>query len=102
MYTCLILPYPDFIVTIPFSFIAEKYGIQTVLWCNLIPRMFMSLWAIAVGHLPHILPTKVIIVGPFFAVLGGECVLQSTVFALMSALASEYVERYVIQRNIFR
>ncbi|KAJ8112614.1 hypothetical protein OPT61_g5057 [Boeremia exigua] len=39
----------DFLVTIPFSFIAEKYGIQVVLWCNLIPRIFMSLMSMFSG-----------------------------------------------------
>lgn len=89
----LILPGLDFLVTIPFSFIAERYGVRVVLWCNLVPRMFMSVWAIAVGCFAHILPTKAIIVGPFLAVLGGECVFQSTIFALTSALAGEYVQR---------
>lgn len=84
---------PDFLVTIPFSFIAEKYGVRVVLWCNLIPRIFMSIWAITVGYFAHVLPTKAIIIGPFLAVFGGECVLQSTIFALTSALAGEYVLR---------
>lgn len=39
----------DFIVTIPFGFIAQKWGIRVVLWCNLVPRIFMSTWAIVVG-----------------------------------------------------
>jgi uncharacterized protein YqgC (DUF456 family) len=83
------------VVTVPFSFIAEKYGVRVVLWCNLIPRIFMSVWAIVVGYFDHILPTKAIIAGPFLAVFGGECVLQSSIFALTSALAGEYVQRYV-------
>ncbi|KAF1366135.1 hypothetical protein EJ07DRAFT_161171 [Lizonia empirigonia] len=83
----------DFLVTIPFSFIAEKYGVRVVLWCNLIPRICMSIWAITVGYFAHVLPTKAIIIGPFLAVFGGECVLQSTIFALTSALAVEYVQR---------
>jgi hypothetical protein len=45
------------------------------------------------GHYHHLLPTKAIIAGPFLAVLGGECVFQSTVFTLTSALTTEYVER---------
>ncbi|KAH6620041.1 major facilitator superfamily domain-containing protein [Boeremia exigua] len=83
----------DFLVTIPFSFIAERYGVRTVLWCNLVPRIFMSVWTLTIGYLPNILPTKAIIVGPFLAIFGGECVLQSTIFALTSALANEYVQR---------
>jgi len=45
----LILCISDFVVTIPFSFIAEKWGVRTVLWCNLVPRIVMSVWAIVVG-----------------------------------------------------
>ncbi|EMD89662.1 hypothetical protein COCC4DRAFT_68476 [Bipolaris maydis ATCC 48331] len=83
----------DFIVTIPFSFVAERWGIKIVLLCNLVPRIFMSAWAMLVGNLPHILPTNAIIASPFLNVLGGECVFQSTIFTLTSALACEYVER---------
>ncbi|RMZ72981.1 major facilitator superfamily transporter [Pyrenophora seminiperda CCB06] len=73
----------DFIVTIPFSFVAERWGVRVVLSCNLVPRVFMSAWAIVVA----------IIAGPFLNVLGGECVFQSTIFTLTSALTNEYVER---------
>jgi hypothetical protein len=45
----LILSTTDFVVTIPFSFIAEKFGVKVVLWCNLVPRLFMSAVALAVG-----------------------------------------------------
>lgn len=83
----------DFVVTIPFSFIAERWGVRFVLWCNLVPRIFMSAWALVVGQYTHLLPTKAILAGPFLAVLGGECVFQSTVFTLTSALAGEYVQR---------
>ncbi|CAE7205823.1 hypothetical protein PTNB73_07234 [Pyrenophora teres f. teres] len=83
----------DFIMTIPFSFVAQRWGIRVVLWCNLIPRVFMSAWAVVVGHYSHVLPTKAIIAGPFLNVLGGECVFQSTIFTLTSALTSEYVQR---------
>lgn len=53
----------------------------------------MSVWVITVGHFAHVLPIKALIAGPFLAVFGGECVLQSTIFALTSALAGEYVQR---------
>jgi hypothetical protein len=45
------------------------------------------------GHYHKLLPTKAIIAGPFLAALGGDCVFQSTIFALTSALTTEYVER---------
>lgn len=89
-------------VTIPFSFIAEKYGVRIVLWCNLVPRICMSAWTIVVGSFAHTLPTKAIIASPFLAIFGGECVLQSTIFALTSALAGEYVQRYVFSQPCAR
>jgi hypothetical protein len=39
----------DFLVTIPFSFVAERWGVKVVLLCNLVPRVGMSVWAIVVG-----------------------------------------------------
>ncbi|KAH8710186.1 major facilitator superfamily domain-containing protein [Phaeosphaeriaceae sp. PMI808] len=83
----------DFVVTLPFSFVAEKWGVRALLWCNLVPRIFMSVWAIAVGHFHHLLSSQAIVAGPFLAVMGGDCVFQSTVFTLTSGLAQEYVER---------
>lgn len=52
------------------------------------------------GNLDHILPTKAIIAGPLLAVLGGDCVLNSTIFTLTSALAKEYVQRYDLKQRI--
>jgi uncharacterized protein YqgC (DUF456 family) len=46
-----------------------------------------------VGYYSRVLPTKAILVGPFLNVLGGECVFQSTIFTLTSALAKEYVQQ---------
>ncbi|KAF2270846.1 hypothetical protein CC78DRAFT_573203 [Lojkania enalia] len=83
----------DFLVTIPFSFVAEKFGIKVVLWCNLVPLIVMPLWALVVGNFPHILPTRAIIASPFWALLGGECVFNSAIFTLTSSLAQEYVQR---------
>ncbi|KAF2275877.1 uncharacterized protein EI97DRAFT_399400 [Westerdykella ornata] len=83
----------DVIVTIPFSFIAERYGVRIVLWCNLVPRITLSVMAIVVGTLDHILPAKTILAGPFLAVFGGECVFSSTIFTLTSALSNDYVQR---------
>ncbi|KAF2703879.1 hypothetical protein K504DRAFT_507402 [Pleomassaria siparia CBS 279.74] len=83
----------DFMVTIPFSFVAERWGIRVVLWCNLVPRIFASVWALLVGNYHDLLPTKAIVASPFLAVLGGDCVFSSTIFALTSSLAQEYVQR---------
>jgi hypothetical protein len=48
---------------------------------------------ITLGHHHNLLPTKAILVGPFLAVFGGECVFQSTIFTLTSVLTYEYIER---------
>lgn len=40
----------DFLVTLPFSFIAERWGVRFVLLCNLVPRMGVSIWAVVVGR----------------------------------------------------
>lgn len=45
----------DFMVTIPFSFLAQRPGgVRMVLWANLVPRVFMSAWALVVGMYLHI------------------------------------------------
>jgi hypothetical protein len=44
-----LIPVPDFVVTIPFSFIAQRFGVRVVLICNLIPRVFLSVWALVIG-----------------------------------------------------
>jgi hypothetical protein len=49
----------DFLVTIPFSFVAERWGIKVVLWCNLVPRVCMSAWAITVGKSPRMMSSHI-------------------------------------------
>ncbi|OCL11777.1 hypothetical protein AOQ84DRAFT_286541 [Glonium stellatum] len=83
----------DFIVTIPFSFLAERFGVRFVLLLNMIPRIFMTFWVLLVGNFDRIFSTKAIIAGPFLAIFGGECVFSSTIFALTAALTQEYVQR---------
>lgn len=41
---------PDFIVTIPFSFVAERFGVRIVLWLNMATRLFMCAWVLIVGE----------------------------------------------------
>ncbi|KAF2501344.1 hypothetical protein BU16DRAFT_599240 [Lophium mytilinum] len=82
----------DFIVTIPFSFLAEKFGVRLVLWLNMATRLFMCSWVLVVGNFDHIFPTKAIIAGPFLSILGHECVLSSTIYALTATLTREYVQ----------
>ncbi|KAK6078445.1 major facilitator superfamily transporter [Seiridium cupressi] len=83
----------DFIMTIPLGFVAEKYGQRTVLWINLIPRVFMLSWAVVVGYFEQNLPTKAIIAGPFLSGLGGDCVFNSMTYALAAGITDNYVLR---------
>ncbi|KAH9904382.1 MFS general substrate transporter [Xylariomycetidae sp. FL2044] len=83
----------DFAMTIPVGFIAEKYGRRTVLWLNLVPRIFMLLWAVVVGYFEDSLPLKAIIAGPALSILGGDCVFTSIAFSLAASLTEDYVRR---------
>ncbi|ROW09881.1 hypothetical protein VPNG_06294 [Cytospora leucostoma] len=83
----------DFVMTIPLGFVAEKYGRRAVLWLNLAPRFFMLLWAVLVGHLDNVLPTKAIIAGPILSFLGGDCVFNSITYSLAASITDDYVLR---------
>lgn len=83
----------DFVMTIPLGFVAEKYGQRTVLWMNLIPRVFMLAWAVIVGYFEHSFPSRAIIAGPFLSILGGDCVFNSMTYALAASITDDYVLR---------
>ncbi|KAI0880476.1 major facilitator superfamily transporter [Annulohypoxylon maeteangense] len=83
----------DFVMTIPLGFVAEKYGRRTVLWLNIVPRLFLLSWVLMVGYFEESLPLKAIIVGPCLSVLGGNCVLNSIVYALAASLTDDNVVR---------
>ncbi|KAI1412741.1 major facilitator superfamily transporter [Hypoxylon sp. FL1857] len=83
----------DFVMTIPLGFVAEKYGRRTVLWLNLVPRIFLVSWVTVVGYFEEALPLKAIIAGPTLSILGGNCVLNSIVYALAASLTDDNVVR---------
>ncbi|OBS25018.1 hypothetical protein FPOA_05554 [Fusarium poae] len=85
----------DFIMTIPLSFLAEKWGRSSILRFNLISRSFLLFWAIAVGNFDHLLPTHAILAGPALSVLGGDCVFNSLTYALVSKLTDDHVQRAI-------
>lgn len=85
--------FTDFVMTIPISFIAERYGRRTVLWLNLIPRVFMISWAVLVGYFDQALPTKAIIAGPMLSFLGGDCVFNSITYSLAAGITDDCVLR---------
>lgn len=94
MYANVFFPWSiDFVMTIPIGFFAERYGRRTVLWLNLVPRVFMLAWAVLVGYFDHALPTKAIIAGPILSFLGGDCVFNSLTYSLAAGITDDYVLR---------
>ncbi|KAL6916459.1 hypothetical protein FSST1_007954 [Fusarium sambucinum] len=85
----------DFIMTIPLSFLAEKWGRSSILRFNLISRSFLLFWTIAVGNFDHLLPTRAILSGPALSILGGDCVFNSLTYALVSNLIDDHVQRAI-------
>src|SRR6478735_8557406 len=82
-------------MTIPLSFLAEKWGRRVILRLNLLSRSFLLLWAIMVGHFDSILPTRAILAGPVLSVLGGDCVFNSLTYSLVSNLTDDHVQRAI-------
>lgn len=80
-------------MTIPMGFVAERYGRRTVLWLNLVPRIFMLTWAVLVGYFDQVLPTKAIVAGPLLSFLGGDCVFNSVTYSLAAGITDDYVLR---------
>lgn len=80
-------------MTIPIGFVAERYGRRSVLWLNLVPRVFMLAWAVLVGYFDHALPTNAIVAGPMLSFLGGDCVFNSITYSLAAGITDDYVLR---------
>ncbi|KAM0189046.1 hypothetical protein ACHAPI_010316 [Fusarium lateritium] len=85
----------DFVMTIPLSFLAEKWGRRAILRLNLLSRGFMLLWAIVVGSFDALLPTQAIVAGPVLSILGGDCVFNSLTYNLASNLTDDHVQRAI-------
>jgi MFS family permease len=84
-------------MTIPLVSLADHLGYRPVLCLSLVPRVFVLLWTFAVGYFDSILPVKAIIAAPAFSFLGGDCVVNSIVYAIASELAGDdHVLRYVL------
>lgn len=80
-------------MTIPLVCLADQYGHRFVLLLNLVPRIFLLAWTFAVGYFDRVLPVKAIIAAPMFSFLGGDCVFNSIVYALVSELTDDHVLR---------
>ncbi|KAH6847206.1 hypothetical protein B0I37DRAFT_397483 [Chaetomium sp. MPI-CAGE-AT-0009] len=83
----------DFVMTIPLVCLADHYGHRFVLYLNLVPRVFLLAWTFAVGYFDRVLPVHAILAAPVLSFLGGDCVFNSLVYALVSELTDDHVLR---------
>ncbi|KAK4038615.1 hypothetical protein C8A01DRAFT_47814 [Parachaetomium inaequale] len=83
----------DFVMTIPLVALADHYGHRFVLCLNLVPRVFLLAWTFAVGYFDRALPVRAILAAPVFSFLGGDCVFNSIVYALVSDMTDDHVLR---------
>ncbi|KAI1332199.1 hypothetical protein F5Y16DRAFT_169506 [Xylariaceae sp. FL0255] len=85
----------DFLVAIPLSFVAERYGRRVVLGLNLVPRFFMLLWILTTGYLTTNLPPQAAIAAASLSFLGGDAVFNSLIYSLAAAAPQDDVTRTV-------
>ncbi|KAK4192341.1 hypothetical protein QBC35DRAFT_247478 [Podospora australis] len=83
----------DFFLTIPLVSLADRYGYRFVLCLNLIPRAFLLFWTFCVGYFDTVLPVNAVALAPVFSFLGGDCVFNSIIYALVSELTDDHVLR---------
>lgn len=83
----------DFVMTIPLVLLAARYGHAFVLRLNLVPRILVLCWTLAVGYFDHALPLPALALGPLSSVLGGDCVFNSIVYSLVSTATHDGVQR---------
>lgn len=82
----------DFLMTIPLVTLADRYGYGLVLRLNLVPRAFLLGWMLFVGYFRW-LPVEWVVLAPAGSWLGGDCVLNSVVYFLVSELTGDVVLR---------
>ncbi|KAI0475043.1 MFS general substrate transporter [Xylariaceae sp. FL0804] len=84
----------DFVMTIPLSFLAEKYGRRAVLWLNMASRFFMLSWVLVVGYSGESLPPSAVIAGSALALLGaGDTLFNSLTYSLAASMTEDSVTR---------
>ncbi|KAF2756243.1 hypothetical protein EJ05DRAFT_95028 [Pseudovirgaria hyperparasitica] len=83
----------DFLVTIPMSFVAARYGAKLVLYINLIPRACLLLWPALFNYFDRVVPTTSIIAAPFLSVFGGACVFETIIYTLTANMSDDNTQR---------
>ncbi|KAI1129730.1 hypothetical protein F5Y10DRAFT_144589 [Nemania abortiva] len=85
----------DFVMTIPLTFLSEKYGRKRILLLNLVPRLFMLFWALGVAYLEDYLPPRAAIAGASLSVLGGDTVFNSLIYGLAARITEDSTTRAI-------
>ncbi|KAF2965736.1 hypothetical protein GQX73_g7836 [Xylaria multiplex] len=85
----------DFVMTIPLTFLSERYGRKRVLLLNLIPRLFMLLWTLSVAYFEDYLPPRAAIAGASLSVLGGDTVFNSLIYGLAARITEDSITRAI-------
>ncbi|TGJ78236.1 hypothetical protein E0Z10_g10529 [Xylaria hypoxylon] len=85
----------DFVMTIPITFLSERYGRKRILLLNLIPRLFMLLWTLSIAYFEDYLPPRAAIAGASLSVLGGDTVFNSLIYGLAARITEDSVTRAI-------
>ncbi|KAI0096768.1 major facilitator superfamily domain-containing protein [Nemania sp. FL0031] len=85
----------DFVMTIPLTFLSEKYGRKRILLLNLVPRLFMLFWTLGVAYLEDYLPPRAAIAGASLSVLGGDTVFNSLIYGLAARITEDSITRAI-------
>jgi MFS family permease len=84
-------------MTIPLTFLSERYGRKRVLLLNLVPRLFMLFWTLSVAYFEDYLSPRAAIAGAALSVLGGDTVFNSLVYGLAARITEDATTRFVIR-----
>ncbi|KAI1819927.1 hypothetical protein F4861DRAFT_534073 [Xylaria intraflava] len=85
----------DFVMTIPLTFLYERYGRKNILLLNLTPRFFMLVWTLSVDYFEDYLPPRAAIAGAALSVLGGDTIFNSLIYGLAARITDDAVTRAI-------
>ncbi|KAI2631242.1 hypothetical protein GGS21DRAFT_523993 [Xylaria nigripes] len=85
----------DFMMTLPLTFLSERYGRKNILLLNLLPRFFMLSWTLSVAYFEDYLPPRAAIAGASLSVLGGDTVFNSLIYGLAAKTTDDAVTRAI-------
>ncbi|OJD29752.1 major facilitator superfamily transporter [Diplodia corticola] len=84
----------DLAVTMPLGWVGDRFGRKVVLALNAVGFACLVAWVVLVGRLDGVFPVEAMVAGPFFTILGGhDCVLTSTIFAMVTDLTDDLIQR---------